>query len=92
MCIYSFFPPGSTCAFILFFHQEVLLTMAGVEIRREDVVLPEDQADRLAFVLHNVLTPEVMRVINSIFTLTVQFIPTLQPNTLVMFCHVFVYL
>ena len=44
------------------FHQTILLTMAGMEVRREDVVLPEDQAGRLAFVLHNVLTPEVIIV------------------------------
>lgn len=43
--------------------------MAGMEVRREDVVLPEDQAGRLAFVLHNVLTPEV--IICSITQITV---------------------
>ncbi|KAK7098928.1 hypothetical protein V1264_003143 [Littorina saxatilis] len=32
--------------------------MATVEIEREDVKLPQDQAKRLAFVLYNVLTPE----------------------------------
>ncbi|KAK7098930.1 uncharacterized protein [Littorina saxatilis] len=32
--------------------------MATLEIEREDVKLPQDQAKRLAFVLYNVLTPE----------------------------------
>ncbi|XP_070199983.1 uncharacterized protein [Littorina saxatilis] len=35
-----------------------LRRMATVEIEREDVKLPQDQAKRLAFVLYNVLTPE----------------------------------
>lgn len=36
-----------------------------MEIQREDVTIPDNQAG-LAFVLYNVLTPEVMPFINSI--------------------------
>ena len=36
-----------------------------MEIQREDVTIPDNQ-EGLAFVLYNVLTPEVMPFINSI--------------------------
>ena len=53
------------------------MTGAGMEIQREDVTLPDNQAGHLAFVLYNVLTPEVMPFINSI-ELSLLFMSALQ--------------
>ena len=51
--------------YLFLFYQEIHLTGAGMEIQREDVTIPDNQ-EGLAFVLYNVLTPEVMPFINSI--------------------------
>ena len=58
-----------------------------MEIQRQDVTLPDNQAG-LAFVLYNVLTPEVMPFINSI-ELSLLFMSALQLSWLCIFVAYF---